>query len=51
MPNGRTDDIASDIERFEGTRTLLHQGRYRHEISLVGPRQGELPEVDTAWEG
>ena len=51
MPSGLTEVAPSDIEEFESTRTLLYQCHYHQTIFLAEPRQGELPEVDTAREG
>ena len=51
MLNGLTEETPSDIEGFKGMRTPLHQPDYHREIVLLKLREGELPEVDTVWEG
>ena len=48
MSNGRTGGVTSDVERFEGMITPLHQRRCQRNIFFGVPRQCELPEVDTA---
>jgi hypothetical protein len=50
MPNRHTKEIRN-IEGFEGVGTLLHQRRCQHGVFHTRPRQPELPEVDTAWQG
>jgi hypothetical protein len=49
--NGTYQEATENTKGFEGMRTLLHQRDCHQEIFLVIPRQGELPEVDTAREG
>ena len=50
MPNEHTK-VTSNVEGFEGRRTLLHQRRYCQEVFLAKPRQSKLPEVNTARKG
>jgi hypothetical protein len=51
VQNGRTEEITSNIEGFEGMSTLLRQRHHQGNIFPMKPHPSELAEVDAAREG
>ena len=51
VQNGRTEEITSNIEGFEGMSTLLRQRHHQGNVFPMKPHPSELVEVDAAREG
>ena len=51
VQNGRTKEITSNIEGFEGMSTLLRQCHHQGNIFSMKPHPSKLAEVDAAREG